>query len=431
MLPVMLPTDVVAVVLSHASLPTIGCAGRVCHDWLAASRSEDLGLVVLRRRWQFAPEHLMPDASCNATKPLPALTAPFESWWKLLRALTRLDDYFVDLRRLRGVCETIHHGRLGSIVGRHFVAALDRLDREVQEFVIGMVAGFMPAEGGIFTYQGPRATPIHYRHIQDTATVPVASTVPSVAASAGGNPQQCSVHVTPNNGVARLDHGPVLVGRYGGRWEWSTDRLTWSSTATDTIPEESLFGRRQYVLAAQNRQLVRFLQEYPVMPLFCSPIPLAIGAAGDGRFPRSVDDYFWVSSHGGVCSHNRMQLDTFKQRILTHAPTMPCVTSRLLTIHQLLQPPIMIRVDQPAEAVIPRLPIELRQAMQSVRPYAVARRQEIAADVTLLSTEIWRTWSVIRLADRKVRAAVLASPDLDHSLPEDADGGFVVEIAPA
>ena len=91
----------------------------------------------------------------------------------------------------------------------------------------------------------------------------------------------------------------------------------------------------------------------------------------------------------------------------------------------------MIRVDQPAEAVIPRLPIELRQAMQSVRPYLVARRQEIAADETLLSTEIWRTWSVVRLADRKVRAELLGSPDLDQSLPEDADGGFVVEIAPA
>ena len=55
-----LPVDVVTAILSHASLPTIGCAGRTCRDWLAASRSEGLGLAVLRRRCAQRRVHALP-----------------------------------------------------------------------------------------------------------------------------------------------------------------------------------------------------------------------------------------------------------------------------------------------------------------------------------------------------------------------------------
>lgn len=429
-----LPADCVAAVLSHASLPTIGCAARVCRDWLATSRAEAVALAVLRRRWQFRPEHLpllQPDG--DELPPPVVLSHPFSSWWQLLRALARLDDYFVDLRRLFGACESIHHRRIGSIVGAPFAAALDRLDREVQEFCVGLMAGFMPNEDGVFTYHGPSATPIHYRHVQTSAE-------PFVEATPGG-----SARVTPNNGITTLDHGTVLVGRQGGRWEWSTDRLVWSSTATVAIPDESAFGGLNWALAPQNEQLVRFLEDYPVLPLFRAQVALAGGGTGEGRFPRSVDDAFWVSAHGGVVSHNSSQCDTFKQRIITHAPTMPCVTARSLTVHQLLQPPIVIRIDRPADIEIPRLPVELRQAMQAVRPYVVRRGNHhgipthavvVAASETV---EIWRTWNVIRLADRKVRASVLAGgtgsldavAGADLSIPEDADGGgWVVTIAP-
>lgn len=361
----------------------------------------------------------------------------------------RLDDYFVDLRRLSGERTSIHQLRLGCIVGAEFAAALDQLDREVQEFVLGIVSGFMPTEDGLFTYQGPGATPIHYRHVQTAATAADSAGAPadrrklrvrSLEFSAAITLcRELAVQVTPNNGVKQLDHGIVLAGRQGGRWEWSTDRLTWSSVATTDIPEESMFGGRRWALVSQNQQLVRFLNEYPVIPLFRKQILLAGGSIGEGRFPRSVDDAFWVSSHGGVFSHNSLQLKTFKRRILTHAPTMPCVTARSLTIHQLLQPPIVIQLDQRADKVIPLLPIELRRPMQAAHPYRVVRRVGAPGDDCVSFSEIWRTWDVIRLAERGVRMSlqgrssqVPGSVDaVDLSLPEDADRGFIVCIAPA
>jgi hypothetical protein len=120
---------------------------------------------------------------------------------------------------------------------------------------------------------------------------------------------------------------------------------------------------------------------------------------------------------------------------------MPCITARSLTIHQLLQPPIVIQLDQRADMVIPRLPIELRQPMQSVRPYRIVRRIQVVGNEFGYFPEIWRTWDVIRLAERTVRMSLqgrssdvtgpVVAGDLGLWLPEDDDGGFIVAIAPA
>lgn len=432
-----LPADVVAVVLSHATLPTIGCAARVCRDWRTASRAEVLALAVLRRRWQLqastgSDRGTAADDADGGAYASAALNHNFDGWWQLLRAVARLDDYFVDQRRLSGGGESIHHQRLGCIVGAPFAQALDRLDREVQEFVLGIMAGFMPTEDGLFTYQGFNATPIHYRHSW-AATVPAKDPAAAMGPAESDPPP---IHVTPNNGRVTLNHGTVLVGRRGGRWEWSTDRLTWQPTTTTEIPAQSLFGGQGWALAHENQQLVRFLEDNAVVPLFRAQVPLALASAaaagsGEGRFPRSIDDAFWVSTHGGVVSHNSSLLGTFAERCsATDSPTISCVTARCLTVHQLLQPPIMIRTDRPADSVIPRLPLELRHAMEIVRPYRVLRAaghtlRPPPPDAEKISeTEGWSAWNVIQFADRQMRCAVLPIEDAAASctLPEDAAG---------
>jgi hypothetical protein len=79
--------------------------------------------------------------------------------------------------------------------------------------------------------------------------------------------------------------------------------------------------------------------------------------------------------------------------------------------------------------------------MQSVRPYRIVRRIQVVGNEFGYFPEIWRTWDVIRLAERTVRMSLqgrssdvtgpVVAGDLGLWLPEDDDGGFIVAIAPA
>eukprot|EP01052_Picozoa_sp_SAG31_P000992 SAG31_NODE_32_length_32319_cov_28.042681_2_plen_410_part_00 len=298
-----LPAELVVAVLHFAPLSTILCGARVCRAFRDASRTEEIAQAVLLRQWQL-PKQLLGDGSCGA-------------WWHLLRSLICLEQNF---NLASGIARALLDVDMAPQalessdcipVGIDMIEDFSDLGARVQEFVIGIMLGFMPTDDGLFTFHAKEATPIHYKHVLDYDTQPQLARL-----LAGGDCVRC---------------------RLGGRWLWSADRLNWHPTTITELDMAtgSLFARPGWRLVPDNEALVRLFQRYPILPLFPSQMNVC---------ENSLDRELWASAHAGVAMQNHGKIARFIDCLSTFNPTTPCVTTHQLTVHQLMRPPIVIKL---------------------------------------------------------------------------------------
>ena len=411
-----LPCELVTAVLEHSSLRQIASARLVCSTWEAASRADSVFHAALQRQWSLGPFESLSSREG-------ALGRRFPSWRALFDALSR--------RR-----------RLAHDLGPGSLLHLFACSESVRHFVFGLADGYMPAHDGCFTYHGEAATPIHYRH-----------TVPPE-----GVDRECD----------DLDAAGAQTGlRFGGSWEWSCDRLAWHSTESTTVSLGLFAGSGAWALTDDNEELVRYLDDWPVMPLFrraCELTPEAVSAhilatAADRpadllaeqheRFERLIvdrdlsggqpsrgaavsasasdaarDDHaFWSSR---VRQRNARIASGFWEIMYSDSPTSPCVTSRALTVHQLLRPPIVLGVGAAGWAV----PFPSTDAQASVVPLdaplpseaALNRRVmvDVAAPFGVIKRQL-PMWAVVDEAFRSIRRRLGLDPPDDDQLP---GGGY-------
>ena len=126
-----LPCELVAVVLKFVPIRHLAAAARVCKDWAAALEADFLWRAVVYRRFDLSPTF-----DCfGAVRP--------KNWrdaFKLLvSGANRSNDR--DLSMIDQECTY----------------------EEVQNFLKGIIRGYVPTADGLFTFQQESATPVHYR----------------------------------------------------------------------------------------------------------------------------------------------------------------------------------------------------------------------------------------------------------------------------
>mmetsp|Transcript_81065 Transcript_81065/g.160661 ORF Transcript_81065/g.160661 Transcript_81065/m.160661 type:complete len:331 (+) Transcript_81065:40-1032(+) len=261
--------DFIAVVATFSELSTIASASRSNRTWCEATRSDRLWREILHRQWILGEGALGP--------------------------------HFVD--GWRDICRcfcTINPGVWRPSPNSEQQQRLACMSEFSRNFLFGIAHGFVPSEDGFFTYHCSGATPIHYRY--------------EAAAESGAKDSQ--------NRPIYMEHGATLCT--GGSWEWSPDRTTWFPTNTFEITR-GRFGTGRWHLVTDNRDIVFFLEHWPLVPLVARSIDLQRPAA--------------LMSHRVL---NERSLTDFMHAMYHGVRTTPCVATDAFTVHFFFVPPLYL-----------------------------------------------------------------------------------------
>jgi len=316
--------DFIAVVASFSELSAVAFASRVNRTWCEAMRSDRLWRALLERQWIGLEG---------------ALGSDFVGGWHEV---------------CRCFC-TIKAGVWRPAPKPEQQRMLESMSELAEHFLFGVVHGFVPGWDGLFSYHCSGATPIHYRYD---------------ASATSGNPEA-------QGRPSYMEHGESLCT--GGRWEWSPDRTTWFPTSTYQITR-GRFGTGGWHLVTDNRAIVAFLEQWPLVPRFMKSIDLHRPAA--------------VMRHTVL---NERCLTDFMHVMHLGVPSTSCVFADAFTVHFFFVPPLYLACGERGWQLA-----ELMRSQTSSKKSVEEFHNVLAA-----LNRVRDKKSLIHLYDRQVRRNIL------------------------
>eukprot|EP00929_Paragymnodinium_shiwhaense_P065785 TRINITY_DN32956_c0_g1_i1.p1 TRINITY_DN32956_c0_g1~~TRINITY_DN32956_c0_g1_i1.p1 ORF type:complete len:345 (+),score=37.51 TRINITY_DN32956_c0_g1_i1:58-1092(+) len=205
-------------VLRCVPLGSVAATSAVCRAWSDAVQEDDFWRVHVLSRWLIKDPLMLGFSFSGGAR-------------QLLRTLTVANPCMAMYLAVEDYLDC------DEVARKH----LALMSSEALWFLVAITSGAMPTVDGVFTYHCRGATPIHYRH-----------TCPAVAVT------------------KEYDDSKIQVG---GVWSWSPDREVWFPTSTCSMTR-GRFSGEGWQLAADNRNLVMFLERCPIQPFFRSPVPV-------------------------------------------------------------------------------------------------------------------------------------------------------------